>query len=1441
MTKDGDTFDPKNISKEFLDTMRRIREESEKLADNFTSMYVTTKDLSKLTTFFQTLNTNLKDAKKESAQIRKDFKSIRDFAKEAANGLKDLSSAQKLYGLMEETAKDLSRMPEFMENYQSKSIMARSAVRELNDAVKFGTKLDKDRMKQLNAAQEDFRTTQRAIAADSELNNAAIKDLYREIDAQNSRTLEIKKLMVQVDAKYLLQAREKWANESQTLEQLEAQVAEDTKAVSVQDARVALLKERMVIEERLAEIGNKRTKAALREKKALEDRLDVVATTYAATGGGVSFYDADGIKDANKMLRGVERERSESFQRQVAGNIVLGEQKERQAVKDILTQKKLGGYLQHINRTEDARLGILGGQLKSVKDFLKTAKTIPTVFMALDFLIKSGFDRFMALDAAAESFRKTTGFSVNQMKELRKDVEKLNVDFADMGVNIEGAYKAAQALSNVFERTSLVSKEALTNVSLLSANFGVTEEVSATVLENFMGIGNASEKAAFDTMKFGAALSEKTGVSFAKVMDDVSKATGNTINMIGAAPMKLMKAAIAARALGLDINKIAASQRKLLDFTSSINDELELSALLGKSISFQKARQLAYEGKSEESMKEVLKTVKAAGDFEKMNVYQREQLAKASGMDLKDLTKAMAVDKQRRAILYGTDEVKKKQLQAQEKELEVMRKQSEADEKDIIKNNQKLLQQQRMQGIMTKLKNIMESIVIAFADILEPIITPLMEVIVPALRVVSVLAKVFGFVLKALLTPITWIAKGIGAIANMVDGVVSSFRGMGDTTTTVLTTIIGLIGGVTAAIFIAKGGLGAFGESIKNVMGSFKDKLVGAKDAVVDFFKGKVGDKGKEGASTDAAAGAARASKSADSVSAASGEKVKTFLKDLAAGLKEMGKAGVFKGAINLIPAALGLKIMKSGADGAKKIEDIKSKKLKEGLEAIGEGLAMMGEAKVIRGAINMTIASIGLSVMKVGAEGAKKIEEIDGEKLKKGLGGIAEGLAMMGDAKVISGAFNTAVAAIGLSAMTTGARGAKAVEEIDAKKLNQGLLAIAEGLASMAEAKVFRGSLNLAIASVGLTAMIPGGIGAKKIQEIDGKKFKAGIKGLAEGIESMATGKVFLGSMAMGVAAIGLTAMIPGALAAALLGVIGKPIELGLKFFAAGIGHMAKPQVLLGALALTLVGASLIPFAFAMKMFGDVDWGAVGLGALALVGFTAAMFGLGALMLTGAGAIIFGAGVIAIAALGAALIPFGLAALAAGAGVKMLGEGIASSVDPILRLSQIDLTNTAAGIGAVGIALASFGVGSAAAGLGSFVGNLLGGDPIAKMEKLASLAPELQITAQSISTISDSLSKFAAADQFAKSVDTIVVSLEKMKEAVDEISLVKVAALAALGAVSSPAKGETTATDPAAGGMNGGGVPEKLDAIYNALVNGNVAVYMDGVKVSKTLASASA
>ena len=412
--------------------------------------------------------------------------------------------------------------------------------------------------------------------------------------------------------------------------------------------------------------------------------------------------------------------------------------------------KYQAGYLAHI---QDAALGtaqIFTGLVGKATRLYKELKSTPLPFLLVDALILSAFDRFEQLDTAAENFRRTTGFTTTNMVALRKNSEAINVQFAEMGVTIADAYNAAKALTDIFGRTSLVSKEAQMNVALMKANLNVVEEDAANVLSYFQGLGGVSQEVAFNIIKVGAGLSEKIGVSFSMVMKDIANSSEQTVALLGANPSLLMKSAIAARALGTDINKIAATQRKLLDFTTSINDELEASVMLGTNISFQKARQLTYDNKLVQAQQETLDVIKSVGDFNSLSVYQRESLAKAAGMELKDLTKLLAVEKQRDDIIQrGTPEQREK-LMLQQQALATLESENDLSKQSLLDQNESAIRQQKMQGILTNLKNNLESITIALADVLEPLVTPIIGVLVPVLKFVGGLIKLIISPFKAL-------------------------------------------------------------------------------------------------------------------------------------------------------------------------------------------------------------------------------------------------------------------------------------------------------------------------------------------------------------------------------------------------------------------------------------------------------------------------------------------------------------------------------------------------------------------------------------------------------------------------------------------------------------------------------------------------------------------
>jgi len=181
-----------------------------------------------------------------------------------------------------------------------------------------------------------------------------------------------------------------------------------------------------------------------------------------------------------------------------------------------------------------------------------------------------------------------------------------------------------------------------------------------------------------------------------------------------------------------------------------------------------------------------------------------------------------------------------------------------------------------------------------------------------------------------------------------------------------------------------------------------------------------------------------------------------------------------------------------------------------------------------------------------------------------------------------------------------------------------------------------------------------------------------------------------------------------------------------------AGIAYVlgkAQGEMIKGALAVAILGAALIPFAYSMSLIAGLDIGSVMAAAAGLVVFSAAIFGLGALMMTGVGAVVFGAGLVALAGLGASMIILGAGLLVAAAGFQAIGGSMGSVVSLIsqvkdvlggmfqyiapiaaLSLALVGLAGALTMVGVAGIAalpglMAVAAVGTIAMGVGSLLG----------------------------------------------------------------------------------------------------------------------------------------
>jgi len=278
---------------------------------------------------------------------------------------------------------------------------------------------------------------------------------------------------------------------------------------------------------------------------------------------------------------------------------------------------------------------------------IKFAAASTIILFSTFELLKVGFKRWKELQLAAENFRKELGLSRNQTVELDASVRVLTRDYAYLGVTTESAYKALSALGSVFNGNQIAIADNVVAVSLLAARIGISEETSAKVLQNFMGLSSASSDVAKQNISIVLALGQMPAYAglVAGVMTDIANASDNTLSFLRGSSAELIKGSFEARKLGTNIEAVGNSASHLLNFQQSLNDEQALSVVLGKNINLQGLRQLAWNGNLAQLADAQVSFLTSIGGLQDKNYIQVKAIAEATGLTVGDLTKMAAQQK----------------------------------------------------------------------------------------------------------------------------------------------------------------------------------------------------------------------------------------------------------------------------------------------------------------------------------------------------------------------------------------------------------------------------------------------------------------------------------------------------------------------------------------------------------------------------------------------------------------------------------------------------------------------------------------------------------------------------------------------------------------------------------------------------------------------------
>lgn len=396
-------------------------------------------------------------------------------------------------------------------------------------------------------------------------------------------------------------------------------------------------------------------------------------------------------------------------------------------------------------------------------------------------LVGQLWDIFKKLDEEAFKARKEMGMMRDIHQPLRQQAEELYKQYANLGVTVENVYKTQKAIALELGSSHAATKAIVEQASLMSAQFGISEDTTVKMLKTLGQINQTTASAQTQLVGFAGVMANAAGVPLPQVMDDVAKASATTRTMFAKTPLDMIKAAVEARRLGTTLNQMSDSSRKILNFTESMEAEMEASVLLGRSLNLQLARQLAYNGKIAESNKEILRLSKQM-DFEHMDVFQAEAFSRATGKTVDELRSMVQADRELNSIKVQANKLANEgnyTLKKQLEQYEELQKANEAVAKARGEDYEMMVKQRANQERLTSISNNWKKIVMELGYAFLPIIDATLAIVAHMMPLISIGTKIsgifygFGKLIPAIGRSISTVGSGVATVFTWLGNKVS--------------------------------------------------------------------------------------------------------------------------------------------------------------------------------------------------------------------------------------------------------------------------------------------------------------------------------------------------------------------------------------------------------------------------------------------------------------------------------------------------------------------------------------------------------------------------------------------------------------------------------------------------------------------------------------------
>jgi hypothetical protein len=298
--------------------------------------------------------------------------------------------------------------------------------------------------------------------------------------------------------------------------------------------------------------------------------------------------------------------------------------------------KKLGQRAEMLGKPFNA-LGTFTKTLgKNLLDSISLTKILEVLFVSLVTSMK-------ALDKATGETAKNLGISYSESLDLQKSFNQIALNSDNIMVSSKALNESFKTLNESFSGATNFSKQTLESFTKLTKQANISSDAIVSISLATGATGKELENQTSTLLGQISVLGHKNKISISEkqVLEGIAKMSKATLLTLQQQPKQLAIALTNAKKLALSFQQMESISSSLLDFESSIQNELAAELLVGKDINLEKARQFALEGNIGKAAEEVAKQVGSAAEFGKMNVIQQEALAKAAGLTREDLAKSL--------------------------------------------------------------------------------------------------------------------------------------------------------------------------------------------------------------------------------------------------------------------------------------------------------------------------------------------------------------------------------------------------------------------------------------------------------------------------------------------------------------------------------------------------------------------------------------------------------------------------------------------------------------------------------------------------------------------------------------------------------------------------------------------------------------------------------